>query len=942
MASDEKPHAILKAIVAFLFTLAFLLLATEPAFADATTSPHQIGYYCFPYTSTYVEGGYYNSPSNQGCTYVGGDIRKDFAGRYGGVFRGTMGNSTMVNAHSLGRADVKEEISDAFPNPQQGEPLFSAIWWVRGYPGTDDVGAFVNYFTNGSVTPPHSEYGFINWKWGVAPPACTQHCYSNVLFLPGIESSRLYRPDGAGGENRIWEPPIVGHDNTQLAMATDGTSVNSDIYTKNALDSALGVDIYGSFLSTMQQFANTNGVTFEAFPYDWRYAADTIASNPVHLAATTTLLTDTVKRLAATSKSGKVTIIAHSNGGLVAKEAMLQLGPDASKYVDKLIFVAVPQVGTPQAIAALLHGYKQGIPVSWAPLLITDAESRTLGRNMPGAYGLLPSAGYFTSVGTPVVTFSTSTLPDWASRYGETIDSQNNNLSFFLSDNAGRTEPIESDLNDPIILSSNLLSQSQSLHQIIDAWVPPAGVQLIQIAGWGVPTTVSGITYSKADGSVKPDANYTIDGDGTVVVPSALWTSATTGTRDYWLDLNDYNNKHVITTAGGLLAVKHANILGIPELITFLSDIITQSVGQLSTYRYFFTESPLSNQPRLRFTLHSPLSLDLYDNFGHHTGVSTTTGLIEERIPGTYYTQFGDVKYLFTDATSSLHIFMDGYATGTFTFRAEELQGDTLIASTTWKDMPTTPETIATIDTSLDLSQNPLHIDKNGDGIVDYTITPKLNDVVGVPKSPLTVTADNETITLDASLPTLTATLGGFVNGDTASTSDVTGISDCTTTATGASPVGNYPIICTIGTLSSNKYDFTTSVPGTLKINYRWSGFLQPIDDTVANPAQTTSVFKGSSTVPVKFQLKNTIGTPVQSVVAPVWITPVEISPMSAAVDESVYTIAGTSGSAYRWDSTNQQYIYNWSTKGLTAGRLYRIYTQLDDGKVYSVVVGLR
>jgi hypothetical protein len=63
---------------------------------------------------------------------------------------------------------------------------------------------------------------------------------------------------------------------------------------------------------------------------------------------------------------------------------------------------------------------------------------------------------------------------------------------------------------------------------------------------------------------------------------------------------------------------------------------------------------------------------------------------------------------------------------------------------------------------------------------------------------------------------------------------------------------------------------------------------------------------------------------------------------MTASVDESVYSIAGTSGNTYKWDSTSQQYIYNWSTKGLASGYWYKIYTKLDDGNTYSVTIGLK
>jgi len=815
--------------------------------------------------------------------------------------------------------------------------------WMFFYPANAEFGDPYNAAVGGTGHIPQFQMCEISCDGSPPPPPpCTENCFDNVLFLPGIESSRLYRPQVVGAaERRIWEPPAVGHDNTQLAMTIGGASVEPDIYTKDTLDSVLGVDVYSSFLSAMHQFAATNSITFEAYPYDWRYGADHIASNPTQLATTTIMLLGEIKRLAAGSKTGKITIIAHSNGGLVAKEAMLALGADAPKYVDRLIFVAVPQVGTPQAIAGMLHGYNEALPMNRAPLLITDSEVRTLGANMPGAFGLLPTAGYFSSVNTPVVTFSTSLL-DWAARYGGTITSQSG-LSAYLTDTAGRTQPIDSDLNDPYILSSNLLSQSRTMHAAIDTWTPPDGVQLIQVAGWGVPTTVSGINYKKKGSSIQPSFNTTIDGDGTVVVPSALWTSTAVGATDYWLDLATYNRIPNRITSGHPLGVDHGFILSISELQQFMSDSIAGASKSLSQYKYLSTTVPSNNGNRLAYILHSPLTLDLYDNLGNHTGISTTTGQMEEQIPGTYYTEFGDVKYLFTDATSSLHIIMNGYATSTFTFEEDELQGDALIASSTWQDMPVTPATKVTLDTQSDISTlAPLRIDKNGDGAVDYTVAPILDGTVTLPKAPLTVTADSKIIVLGSAIPLLTATFSGFVSGDTASASDVTGAANCTTTATATSGVGTYPITCAIGNLASNTYDFTTFTAGTLAIAYRWDGFLQPINDTAHQIGQGLSVFKARSSVPVKLQLKKADGTIIQSSIAPVWLAPQQGSVMSVSVDKSTYSDPSASGNIFKWDPVNQQYIYNWSTKGLAAGYWYKVYAQLDDGKTYSVVVGLR
>jgi hypothetical protein len=61
-----------------------------------------------------------------------------------------------------------------------------------------------------------------------------------------------------------------------------------------------------------------------------------------------------------------------------------------------------------------------------------------------------------------------------------------------------------------------------------------------------------------------------------------------------------------------------------------------------------------------------------------------------------------------------------------------------------------------------------------------------------------------------------------------------------------------------------------------------------------------------------------------------------------AAVDENVYSEPGTSGSTYRWDSTAQQYIYNWGTTKAQTGNYWRIGVKFDDGQTYYVNIGLR
>src|SRR5262249_54444826 len=60
--------------------------------------------------------------------------------------------------------------------------------------------------------------------------------------------------------------------------------------------------------------------------------------------------------------------------------------------------------------------------------------------------------------------------------------------------------------------------------------------------------------------------------------------------------------------------------------------------------------------------------------------------------------------------------------------------------------------------------------------------------------------------------------LSGFVGGETASV--VSGSASCSTTATAASPAGDYPITCTAGSLSAPGYVFDSFVAGTLTVGY--------------------------------------------------------------------------------------------------------------------------
>jgi len=159
------------------------------------------------------------------------------------------------------------------------------------------------------------------------------------------------------------------------------------------------------------------------------------------------------------------------------------------------------------------------------------------------------------------------------------------------------------------------------------------------------------------------------------------------------------------------------------------------------------------------------------------------------------------------------------------------------------------------------------------------------------------------------------------------------------------SAVGSHTATVPAGTATDNVGHTSDAATCTYNVGYAFSGFLQPINDTAHFVGATTSIFKAGSTVPVKFQLTDANGVPVQAAgSAPSWLTPIKGAalPSSATVDESTYSASASSGLNYRWDATSQQYIFNWNTAKNQSGSYWRIGVSLDDGSSYYVSIGLK
>jgi parallel beta-helix repeat protein len=642
---------------------------------------------------------------------------------------------------------------------------------------------FYNTFPGGQDTLPWTMRD--GWKVPPAPKV------SNVLFLPGIEGSRLYEGMGCGktAEEKLWEPfesfwsalrGVGDRKVRDLSLDQTGASICSDIYTKagDVIDIVHGSKIYASFISEMDGLKADGTINdWEPVAYDWRLSLDDILAKGAERdgkifyeeATSTPYIEQTLRALAASSKSGKVTIVAHSNGGLIAKALLKKLGSETSvSLVDTVIMVGAPQSGAPESIGATLVGYNAGIYKFNFPIL-SNAAARALAQNSPMAYHLLPSEDYLESTAGdathPVIRFTGSGYEKEEAAYGATIANRVALDDFLLAKEGGRQKPKPSDTNSAEVLNPALIDYANSTHAALDFWTPPAGIEVEEIAGWGADT-VAGIDFytepSRLSLFFGPKRRYRPifieDGDGTVPVPSALLMASSTNVKRYWVDINTHYKETKIKRT-------HKDLFEIPSLEEFIKNIITQSTSTLPAYISQDQPPPVTAEEKLIFFLHTSPALHASTTPEveeaapkvtlrvKHSSTDKVTGLAEddtitEDIPGSTYGEFGGVGYVILPAGDHYELMLGGQpnsggaggwqgSEGTFTLDIQESLGGVVVASTTIAEIPVTASTTASLVISGGLdSSSPLMVDENGDGTQIITITPVIGETVNYEPPP--------------------------------------------------------------------------------------------------------------------------------------------------------------------------------------------------------------
>lgn len=559
-----------------------------------------------------------------------------------------------------------------------------------------------------------------------AEPECQGTCASSVLFLPGIQASRLYE-DRFGFDEKVWEPLNNG-DVRQLAMTASGESVN-EIYTKDIIDEVflLG-SVYGGFSAFLDSLkASEENVIQDWAPYayDWRYSVQDIAEYGTQYKDKVVDAISEIERLKQESYTEKVTIIAHSNGGLLAKAIMQRLEAEGRiDLIDSVILIAVPQTGTPKALGTVLHGYDQTIGYG---LIVNAKTAREVINNLPGVYGLLPSERYVDELNEPIITFQSGSLTDpYRALYGDTIDSSLG-LQRFLEGSDIFERDINDEVNLPARANSAHLAEANVLQADLDTWRAPAGVSVVEVVGTGLSTmkaaeyrtlfedeclqTGGEGTGCLPEAQLKPFALLSKYGDGTVMQRSA---EAYQGEKDkYFVNLREIENSNPNDS------ITHHNIIEATSVQALVKNLIAKTQ---------VIENQFISQNHTEFddvydieVIDSPIRMLATDEFGNQTGVVQVDGehRIVQDIPGSQYFEFGGSKYIVvphgTNRTTTLY----GEAYGGYTLTTAVLSAsDVQSTQSVLENASTTPSLVATYS-NIAGEYSSIQTDLDGDGEID-------------------------------------------------------------------------------------------------------------------------------------------------------------------------------------------------------------------------------
>jgi pimeloyl-ACP methyl ester carboxylesterase len=539
------------------------------------------------------------------------------------------------------------------------------------------------------------------------PPSPTPTPKTPLILIPGVGGSELAtthpfvwnEDDGHGGNyfynysanEKVWINNLMaglpGNDDyfDVLRLNQDGKTSLVNLVTTETLFSG-----YDSAINFFKSNGYTLGEDFFLFPYDWRK----------DISLTTPLLDQKVDEIKAQTGSQKVDIVAHSMGGLVARNYISD--SSRAQNVRKLFTLGTPHLGSVDSLKKLKFGgcITQGFWndfEEWTKACVgmSPSEVKDVLQNMTSGYELIPSREYYNF-----------------------YDGQDRNHPFPYKSNGVQFSYNElKSLLTLLNYTTSLFVPSESFHVLDNSLINTNGVDVFNIVGSGISTLGQIVEKKQKDffgNNVMKKDEFKINGDRTVPLFSA---SLTNGSKSL------LGNAKVFYTKQG-----HGELIASGSALYLVRNILEENSDlpeRVSDHPYPLSGTGLS--------VYSPVNINVYDSLGNHTG-PTDDGDFEENIPGSSYDALDDSKFIFLPDGGNYKIKFEATDKGDFDFKIRKYENDIISQEILYKDIPLTSSTKAETQFDTSFNQFPIiHLDRNGDETIDQDINPSsslIGDVV--------------------------------------------------------------------------------------------------------------------------------------------------------------------------------------------------------------------
>ena len=536
-----------------------------------------------------------------------------------------------------------------------------------------------------------------------------------LILLPGLAGSRMENdPDGDGKFSEIWPDGarlvLDPWDRSLLALrlAPNGSDPYgperqySTVRVGDVIRSEYTLDFYASTIAYFigPQGGYVEGQDFFLCPYDWRKDIREIAYGSLENTLDACIST----ALARNPEAGKVNILAHSMGGLVARAYVAD--PAHAARVNRLVTLGSPFLGAPKIALAL---FDQLCFAEWLGICFTNkAVLHELIQNYPSGYQITPGEAYY------------QVYPHGFIRRDRDADGDGERDGYLDAAAAG------------LLLQDHnpLLAREASLYRAIEAaWAGGGahGTELFVIAGDQHASIGALVEYERRpwyNPWGTPRIAYrteVVNGDGTVPLRSADMRYAT----------------EQVDLSGGApvfyFNLEHSELPRNPAVLSLAAEIFAAG-GPVEPSSLVQSHRPGSGaQPEaaprteplplngVYLTIEGPVEVAVNDGQGGQLkeqtpGVSPESVSGAERIRGASLTGLDESDFVFLPAGRQYTLTLSGAESGRVEVRLEQIVGDEVAQTVLYSGLPVGAGSQAVLNLDADGLPGDLRVDLDGDG----------------------------------------------------------------------------------------------------------------------------------------------------------------------------------------------------------------------------------